>query len=1206
MADIEGASREDIEAFEAALVEDTVSKIRGAHISDGERTPPGLTPRTNFFSGALAPEEEDTTIDREIQSRTSPSTLGLIGRVTPGNDGETISIEIRLSFSLYYRVIPTPSERIESGDSVPTVYRKYELKDPEEYADGTGDSHQIGVNTTISFDAQGDNTGVLRTASDQVEQELNEKIRAAVDEHVKTAPDLFNDSGGIEDLLAEYEDYDDEEFLKQLLGEAVGGNSDYAPEPKIGVTIRLLEGLDETAATAESPGSAVIRVDFTNKSDEEPDFSEVDLATYETRLELRGSGSTEFIEMTFEDVPEGFRYDPSVPGHGHNCTAKWTDDGQGIRSETLPVYTQALFTHRGFSGEANPEFEALADDPLTVLRAISRELKSYKDSAWKERRVKAEEEARNPETDATVNAIKTDIERFEREIERYKRGVSLLEEDDMARELFKQVNQVFLRKVRKGDPLDEEADLEYPGWRPFQIVFIVSVLPDIMHEERGFDPDAHDREITDLLYFPTGGGKTEAYLALLVFTALFDRRRGKEFGLSAMMRFPLRLLSLQQLQRVVEILVHADEVRKDAGYGGEPLSAGFFTGNTENSLENLLKSEFNGWFPRYPSDQDTLETNRQKVQEFAKRWNKVDGHDLAQISREDYRAVETCPICGSDIDLIFNTTTDRVEHHCPSESCDREKLNVHVTDIDIYRAVPTIVVGTQDKLAALGYNYRFRTLAGYITHRCPEHGYTHSEDDCMMGRFCERDDHRTRTDDGGLVPVDVHDFVPTLCLQDELHLVNEDLGTFESHYYAAYEKHLEWAAEKHGIEYYEPKKIAATATIEESDNQIKHLYGGKDTIRFPAPGPDYRESAYTTTDESKVQRHYIGVVPWNRSQINSIVRLLEMHQRRIQDWLADPSESLAEFEFDELSDPNEFEKLLSHYYTLVTYVISKFESGRLYKSAETQVNDNLTSDGYEPVDRFEMQGNTDPDAMADMLNRLERVGEEGGTTHEDIEGLIAATSSISHGVDIDALGYMLFFNAPPRMSEYIQASSRVGRKHPGIVLDVFDPIGERDRSHYHYFDKYHEYMDRLVEPVAINRWAKFSVERTYPGLFMSLLYIKYFDELSDELGYFKNRARPRKARQAEQAGVIEQDQIIEDLAEIYGEDWETGQCPFRDQIEELVQISFNNIQSGTGSTIDECLAGRVMLSLRDVDEPIEIKPSKKHEDAFRSVGVDPR
>lgn len=1200
MGDI-AASREDIEKFTSHLVADTREKIQGSHIDSGERTPPGLTPRTNFFSGALVPEEENPEIDREIQSRTSPSSLTLIGRISESEDEQTVSVEIEVSFAVYYRVIPTPSEQAEAADVNPTVYQKFEVGD-----DSEGDGVH-GVRLNVDFEATPDNTGKIDDASARAQRVLNREIREAIESHITERPDLYEeDERAIEGFITDREGMDDEEFLAELREAVVGGDEEFVPIPEIGVDIRLLEAFEETAATESGEtDSAVIRVDITNESDEDSDFEEVDLATYETELALRGRNGAEFQDMAFEEVPEGFRYDSAVPGQGENCTVRETADGNGIRSETVPLYEQPYFGHEQFEGRANPRFDELSEDPLPVLRAIRRELKDYRDNAWEDKLSEVREIADNPEDDETVAKVEEGIRDFEEEIERYERGVNLLEDDEVARELFKNVNQVFLRKVRKGDdPWDEDAELEYKRWRPFQIVFIVSILPDIMAEERDFSPDEHSRDLVDLLYFPTGGGKTEAYLALIVFTVLFDRRRGKNFGVSSMMRFPLRLLSLQQFQRVVEILTHADEVRKEMDYGGEPLSAGFFTGNTKNSLIDLLTSELD-WDPRgdYPKDREQLEKNRQLLEDFSKRWNRIGGEDLYQINREDYRTVEKCPICGSDVDLVFNTESDRIEHHCSSDTCRREKLNVYVTDEDIYRGIPSIILGTQDKLAALGYNYRFRTLAGYVSHRCPEHGYTHRADDCMAGFFCGRDSPETEPEDGGLKPVNNEYPVPTLILQDELHLINEDLGTFESHYYGAYEKHLEWAAESQGVEFTEPKKIAATATIEESDNQVKHLYGGNETNRFPKPGPDYRESAYTYTDENRTQRYYLGVVPWNRSQINSIIRVLEMHQRRIQEMLSNPQHHLSTFDFDELSDPDEFENLLSHYYTLVTYVISKFEGGRMHKSTETQVNDNLTSDGLDAIDRFSMQGNTDADEMAEMLNLYEQVGETGGTSHQDLYGLITATSSISHGVDLDALGYMLFFNAPPRMSEYIQASSRVGRKYPGIILNMFDPIGERDRSHYHYFHKYHEYMDRLVEPVAINRWAKFSVKRTFPGLFMSLLQVRYFDEISKELGYFKNKASPKMARKAEKAGVIDQDELIDDLVEMYGEDWETGRCPFEDRIEDLVYRSFDRIGAGDGEDIADCLVGRLMTSLRDVDEQIEIRPGKEHYDAFDAVGV---
>ena len=94
---------------------------------------------------------------------------------------------------------------------------------------------------------------------------------------------------------------------------------------------------------------------------------------------------------------------------------------------------------------------------------------------------------------------------------------------------------------------------------------------------------------------------------------------------------------------------------------------------------------------------------------------------------------------------------------------------------------------------------------------------------------------------------------------------------------------------------------------------------------------------------------------------------------------------------------------------------------------------------------------------------------------------------ISHGVDVDRLNAMVFYGMPQQNAEYIQASSRVGRSHAGVVFTCLHPARERDQSHYSYFVKFHEYLGQLIEPVAINRWSKFSVQRTLPGLFMAVL-----------------------------------------------------------------------------------------------------------------------
>lgn len=106
----------------------------------------------------------------------------------------------------------------------------------------------------------------------------------------------------------------------------------------------------------------------------------------------------------------------------------------------------------------------------------------------------------------------------------------------------------------------------------------------------------------------------------------------------------------------------------------------------------------------------------------------------------------------------------------------------------------------------------------------------------------------------------------------------------------------------------------------------------------------------------------------------------------------------------------------------------------------------------------------------------------------EAKNLLLATSTISHGVDEDSFNVMYFFGIPNNNAEYIQAYSRTGRRHTGIVLDLIRLTRVRDRSYLKNFVIFHQNKDDLVEPVPINRWAKNAVYCTLPGLIVGMLY----------------------------------------------------------------------------------------------------------------------
>jgi hypothetical protein len=248
------------------------------------------------------------------------------------------------------------------------------------------------------------------------------------------------------------------------------------------------------------------------------------------------------------------------------------------------------------------------------------------------------------------------------------------------------------------------------------------------------------------------------------------------------------------------------------------------------------------------------------------------------------------------------------------------------------------------------------------------------------------------------------------------------------------------------------KVVATTWTIKGEDRQVEHLFG-LDSVVIPLPGPSLEESfSWRLLDEP--MRRFIGVQPNQTTAEQTLVCILQaFHKeiRRLQDLGAVGVRGLAGM------SPQDFERLLDLYRVSLTYVTSLVDFGKLSRSMETQVNEHMRLQGLRPVPVRELSGDTSFDDVRITLDHLTGSGET--------EGVIA-TSMVSHGVDIDRLNLMLFNGMPRSMAEYIQASSRVGRRYLGVVFMIFNPVRERDRSHFRYHAKFHEYLDRMVAPVA--------------------------------------------------------------------------------------------------------------------------------------------
>jgi hypothetical protein len=739
---------------------------------------------------------------------------------------------------------------------------------------------------------------------------------------------------------------------------------------------------------------------------------------------------------TFDLIPEDYRYDQHMWAKGRNCATTVEQSTMPPTVETTAVPTAPIYEFE-YNTDYNTGFDALSHgETVQILRDIADGMRDYHEVWTGPRRGEVADQLEL--SDEELAEYDADAKDFGTEIERFEHGISVLEEDPKALQAFQLMNEVNARQH------------DFPGWRLFQLVFIVSNLSAIVRRERpdlGTDYD----NLTDVLWFPTGGGKTEAYLGLIIFNLFYDRLRGKNGGVTAWIRFPLRLLSRQQKSRFLESLLHAEQLRQsDSERGldgaGEPFSLGFFAGShdTPNSIG---------------TDRDTFREMFQESQEQLE--------DRCQV-------IDICPLCESEVTVEYDVGANSVFHSCTGDGC-LGRLPLYVVDRDIYRYVPSILLGSLDKIAITGQQPRFANLLGNYTTRCPDHGYGYSGR-CSEYQLCERDPDELETVD----PDDTYDPVPTLHLVDEVHLLNEELGTFASHYETLYQTLCE---ETHGKQ---PKILTSTATISEYERQIEHLFQ-TDATRFPADGPTRGETFYGELTET-IEREYLGFKPANRSHLYAVLDTIIDYHQLIRDAYETPADELAaQAGIDDLSETEKTE-ILDLYETSIIYFNNKRRKDRYRENIAKYAGREMTLDGYEsPIRERQLTADTE---NPELLAQLE---EPGDTPFGERIDTVPSTSFIGHGIDVDRFNTMLFYGYPRRTFQYIQASSRVGRQSGvvGFVLDVFDPLKERDDHRYRYFEKLHEYLDRTVEPVPIDRWAKFGIDRTFTGILNSIL-IQYY------------------------------------------------------------------------------------------------------------------
>ncbi|HEX5270763.1 MAG TPA: DISARM system helicase DrmA [Gemmataceae bacterium] len=649
-------------------------------------------------------------------------------------------------------------------------------------------------------------------------------------------------------------------------------------------------------------------------------------------------------------------------------------------------------------------------------------------------------------------------------------GIALLA-GAQALEAFRLANRVMAIAARRREAQKsrdregaEPQAVDAPSWRPFQLAFLLMNL-------RGMVEPAHpDREVVDLLFFPTGGGKTEAYLGLAAFTLVYRRLTHPGItsaGLSVLMRYTLRLLTLDQLARAAALICALElERQQDVTKLGEwPFEIGLWVGRAATPNEMGRKGDNN--------------TNSARARTIRYKNN---SQKAAPIPLEE------CPWCGTkfapnSFNLLPNPDqpTD-LRITCVNRACDFSRNNplpILAVDEPIYRRLPCFLIATVDKFAALPWTGPVGGFFGRVD-RHDKHGFYGP---CAPGVG---------------VPLPAPLPPPDLVIQDELHLISGPMGTMVGLYESALD---ELCARRSGFQpdtpcqagsltygIIRPKIVASTATVRRAERQIRALFCRRAVDIFPPPGPDRRDSffARTHSPQESHARLYLGVAAQGQSLKKVLLRTYLALLGAAQKWYTAAGGKKNK---DNPADP---------YMTLLGYFNSLRELGGSRRIIEDEVStqatarsqrrregeaDGLFADRKIAYEVLELTSRVSTDKVAEAKRRLDLRFHD-----EERVDVAIATNMISVGLDITRLGLMVVLGQPKASAEYIQATSRIGRDpgRPGLVVTILNVHRPRDRSHYERFAFYHGSFYRSVEATSVTPFSPRALDRGLAGTLVGL------------------------------------------------------------------------------------------------------------------------
>ena len=691
---------------------------------------------------------------------------------------------------------------------------------------------------------------------------------------------------------------------------------------------------------------------------------------------------------------------------GHGCSVLWPEDGpvDQLESSFLPTAVVRQMTAGITKDDRCMEMYRWGEP---WRKEGLQELASFVDAydAWRKQLCERASQLRSsmkPAAERVLSYIGECIGRLHE-------GIHVLATNNLAWKAFLFTNEAMLQQAAKRLKLPQNA----VRWYPFQLCYLLMCIPDMVNEASLY------RKTVDLLWFPTGGGKTEAYLAVAAFTIFFRRmtqpQRGG--GVTVLMRYTLRMLTAQQYERASALICACELIRRREQLPGGEISIGLWVGGgvTPNHVDNGSEEDA----------QSILEKLRQHP-------NETVGVSPVQL--------RICPHCGAALTPAdaYEVAQHALITHCPDPECPfHDALPVMTVDDDIYRRRPSLLIGTIDKFARLTWDAKTGAVFGT---------------------------------DGQNLP-------PSLIIQDELHLISGPLGSVSG----LYELAIDALCSRDG---HTAKILASTATVCNAQAQVRALYR-REVFQFPPSGLDSGDSFFARMADptDKPERLYVGLCETGGSLVDALVRTFGTMTFALQ-YMAHigiADEAIDQY-WTNMGYFNALKELGSADTVILDRVMAYAESlrrGKFCREAEKA--------GMTAVERTYEHDELTSRKKADEITQIRTKLDLFQYPDSKAYAYILSSNMLSVGIDIKRLGLMTVYGQPKSTAEYIQATSRVGRSHPGLVIVLLRMMRARDKSHFEQFQAYHQTLNRLVEPATVTPFSPCALDKALHAVFVIMV-----------------------------------------------------------------------------------------------------------------------